>query len=138
MEEKIKMPLVIQGDDGIRPAGNPNECFYCRQKIGQEHKEDCAVVTKEVIMEYSIQIPIRVPYHWDEENMNFHKNGSSWCANNAIREVWDFIKKLKKDGDCLCDAFSASYVETSDPNPRIPENEKSQNALRESGLTNKI
>lgn len=118
-----RMPRVIKKDYGIRPAGKPDECFYCGREIGEEHAEDCVVVTKEVLMEYSIRIPIRVPYHWGEDQMNFHKNGSSWCANNAIREIWQLIKKLKKEGDCLCPVFSARFVEVIDDTPRITENE---------------
>ena len=42
------MPLVLKDDDGIRPAGRPNQCFYCNQQVGKPHKQDCAcLVTKE-------------------------------------------------------------------------------------------
>jgi hypothetical protein len=34
-------PLVAPNDDGIRPAGPRDACFYCRQKVGQPHKPDC-------------------------------------------------------------------------------------------------
>ncbi len=36
-----KFPLVDKNDDGIRPAGKPDQCFYCQQKVGSEHKKDC-------------------------------------------------------------------------------------------------
>jgi hypothetical protein len=43
---KQEMPLVLPNDDGIRPAGNSDECFYCNQKIGTSHKEDCVCLQK--------------------------------------------------------------------------------------------
>ena len=43
-------PLVDVKDDGIRPAGSPDECFYCCQKVGQLHKLDCVIVEKLIEM----------------------------------------------------------------------------------------
>jgi len=68
MSEKEKMtqhfPLVVPGDHGIRPAGKPDECFYCSQRIGVPHKPDCVMVTKRVRVRYSFDIEIDVPHHW--------------------------------------------------------------------------
>lgn len=30
--------------DDVRPLGNPNECFYCLNPLGKDHKEDCVVM----------------------------------------------------------------------------------------------
>ena len=46
----MNWPLVDPKDDGIRPAGRPDECFYCRQKVGEPHGQKCVIVNKLVEM----------------------------------------------------------------------------------------
>lgn len=48
-------PLVDPNDDGIRPAGKPDECFYCNSKVGEEHGRQCCIVTKLVRLEYTFR-----------------------------------------------------------------------------------
>jgi hypothetical protein len=38
----MSWPVVYEKDAG-RPAGAPDECFLCRRKIGQPHKEGCSM-----------------------------------------------------------------------------------------------
>ncbi len=104
-------PLVDKHDDGIRPAGRPDECLYCRKRVGQPHGPECVVVTKLIEMQVTATLPsedrargageaevlvgiwrLTVPHFWDEAMSNFHKNDSSWCASNVLEErswiVW--------------------------------------------------
>ncbi len=108
-------PLVLADDDGIRPAGNPYACFYCRQSVGEPHGLDCVIVGKRVLVRYTIEVPVVIPHHWTADDLAFHREDSSSCANNIIE--WDFAKAVGEYG-CLC-AFlkRAELVEVLDPTP---------------------
>lgn len=93
-------PLVAINDDGIRPAGKPDECFYCHQKIGQPHKKDCGVVKRKVLIRYTFEIVEDVPHYWTEQDFDFNRNESSWCLNNAL----DYIREYA-DKTCGCTCF---------------------------------
>jgi hypothetical protein len=120
---KIPMPLVLTDDDGIRPAGKPDECFYCNQKIGTPHLKDCVCVTKIIKAQYTFTIELEVPYHWDAEQFEYHRNDSSWCANNAISDIKMYMARL--DSNCLCNEFKASYIEEVDSTPTVKTQQQS-------------
>lgn len=137
-------PLVDPKDDGIRPAGKPDSCFYCKQRVGTIHGDDCVIVQKLVEHRITIKRPGRVftgswtfeePYFWDEKFSVFHKNDSSWCAGNLrdpkirgeivwegaateadSQKIWDEIESWPKR--CLCDEMSSEFVRVVDPRPR--------------------
>ena len=44
--------IVTADDEGIRPAGKPDECFYCLRKVGELHRDDCVTVT--VVRRYKV------------------------------------------------------------------------------------
>ena len=106
-------PLVDPNDDGIRPAGKPDECLYCRQKVGEPHTLDCNVVQKKVKLRYVFEIEVMEPHFWDADDVEFHRNESSWCADNALSE----LEELTKDGRCLCNCFHAEFIEVVDATP---------------------
>ncbi len=137
-------PLVDPMDDGIRPAGKPDCCFYCSRRVGTVHGDDCVIVHKLVEHRITVERPGRVfvgswtfeePYFWDEEFSVFHKNDSSWCAGNLrdpkirrdivwegatneadSQKIWDEIESWPKR--CLCDEMSSEFVRVADPRPR--------------------
>jgi len=123
----MNWPIVTAGDDGIRPAGRSDECFYCHQKVGSPHTKRCVTVLKEV--KYNVRMNGEIvgtftrndPYHWTEHDCNFHKNESSWCANNAINSTqWtdkDAEEKIKRIEDCACGVLSFEFVEVTKPGP---------------------
>lgn len=117
----ITFPTVLPDDDGIRTAGNPDECFYCQSKVGEQHKPDCVCVLKRVKVRYSFEIEVSIPWGWDAQNFEFHRNESSWCANNAIDEIQESIK----GEECLCQGFKAEFIEEISDRPfaRIREPE---------------
>lgn len=108
----MSLPIVLPNDDGIRPAGKPDECFYCQQKVGKEHKYNCVILSKKVTVRYSYEIEIEVAHAWDENMIEFHRNDSSWCADNSIDE----LEKYTKDG-CLCHVFSCEVLSMPNVKP---------------------
>ena len=122
-QDKAPWPLVLPNDDGIRPAGPPDECFYCHQKVGQPHGRECVVVTKRIRMRYSYDIEIDVPYFWDADQAEFHHNESSSCAGNTLVELAEFEEFLG-EGNCLCEYFTAKYLDIVDDTPRGKTREK--------------
>lgn len=112
--EKIMLP-VLENDNGIRPAGKPDECYYCNSKVGEIHKTDCVIIKQRVKVKYTYEIEIDVPHHWDPDMILFHRNDSTWCASNGLRDIERF---LRKEGmGCPCPIFSCSYIETVDNKP---------------------
>ena len=111
---EIQIPLVLPNDDGIRPAGKPDECFYCGQKVGNPHLPECVILCRKVKVRYSYEIEIEVPWSWNKEDIEFHRNIGSWCADNTINE----IEKYKRDNNCcLCHCFKAEVLEIPDALP---------------------
>lgn len=89
---QIALPLVTADDDGIRPAGSPDACLYCGRKVGERHLFDCVIFTTprtyRVILDGAdVGTWTREdPASWDVDMREFHKNESSWCANNLRHE----------------------------------------------------
>jgi len=88
----------------VRPAGQPDRCFYCGEKIGSQHKEDCVIRTKTVLMEFRVSMVVSVPEHWDENDIEFEYNYGTWCADNLM----DMLDR--KDNGCLCNFVDAKYI----------------------------
>jgi len=40
-----------------------------------------------VFIKVTIEYAIAVPDYWTRSDINFHRNESSWCASNIIREL---------------------------------------------------
>ena len=117
LKNDISIPLILKNDNGIRPNGQPDECFYCQQKVGQPHKIDCIILTRTVKVKYSFDIEIEVPYSWNAEDIEFHRNDGSWCANNALKELNKFAKKIDIEGECFCNYFKAKVLEIPEASP---------------------
>ena len=133
-------PLVADDDDGIRPAGAPDECFYCKNKVGQPHSLDCVVVTKRIEMRVRAQLlggnivtglwQFEEPYAWDVGMSESHKNKSTWCAGNFLRErytgnvrwdtgnPWPDLIAICSARGCLCSRVSFEFVRIVDATPR--------------------
>lgn len=98
--------------NAMRPASTEKQCFYCRRPIGDEHGSDCVLVRRKVKVRMTTEYEIEVPAHWKKDNVEFHRNESSWCANNALDE----LKAISCKGGCLCSTIEYEYLEdASDP-----------------------
>lgn len=106
---------VTPNDDGIRPAGKPDQCFYCNRKVGELHDISCVTVLKIVKVKYTYEIDLRVPHHWRKQDFEFHRNESGWCAENAIDDIEEHLHKAGHN--CACYVFHAEYIEDVDTTP---------------------
>jgi hypothetical protein len=141
-------PLVDKYDDGIRPAGRPDECFYCRQRVGKPHGSQCVIVTKVVELRVLAKLPdgkiaaalwqIDEPHAWTPEQITRRYNKSSWCQGNFLGsrtrdgrsdrgtvtwdegagDPWQALERLYESGNCLCGLLSFAFVRVIDNTPR--------------------
>jgi hypothetical protein len=109
----MNWPIVTEDDDGIRPNGRPDACFYCDQQVGKPHSEQCVIVNKVVRVRYSFTIDVEVPHHWSDRDVEFHRNDGTWCADNAIGEL-----EAAAEIACLCPNFKCEVIGVVDPTPR--------------------
>src|SRR5262245_5662300 len=114
MSVQQEWPLVAVNDDELRPAGKPEECYYCKQKIGTPHGSRCVCVTKRVRLRYSYEVKVDIPHFWTVDDIEFHRNESSWCADNSL----DDLEKMKGQHGCLCHVFSAEFLGVVDETPQ--------------------
>lgn len=98
----MSTPIV---EKDTRPEGDI-KCFYCSQPVGKPHKDDCVIWTREVVVRMTVEYAIEVPHFWDKEMIEFHRNDSSWCANNALDE----LAELENGNHCLCPVAKFEYV----------------------------
>lgn len=98
---------LVTEKSGPRPAGKPDECFYCQAKIGEEHRTECVLRKKVVMLKIEVTIPVVVPADWDEDQVNFHRNDSTWCASSIVRDFVAYDKATDNRTPCLCHSFSA-------------------------------
>lgn len=92
---------ITENDDGIRPAGKPDECFYCHQGVGEKHKDGCVITwrDKEVNLVAKVRFTESVPEHWTEQDILFRYNESTWCAGN----LFDRFDQELSSASCGCD-----------------------------------
>ena len=101
-------PLVTI-ESGPRPAGKPDECFYCNVKLGGNHDDECPLVTKIVKIRATVEFDYECPRHWNTNQINFHFQESSWCASNLPDLLNDHMKL--NDIECLCDESTFEVLE---------------------------
>ena len=109
----------IVGDYSVRPAGDPNKCFYCQEKVGEEHKADCVIRSRTVVMDFTFRLTIDVPESWDAETCEFCKGGgSSYCSDNII----DNIEYAAEQCGCSCSFMTPRFIReaTEEDEKRYP------------------
>jgi hypothetical protein len=131
-------PAVTPDDNGIRPAGEKDECFYCHSKVGQKHGAECVCVKQRVwyrVLSEGREVGTYNtydPYHWDFTNCEFHKNDSTWCADNAVEDIeWsdgeirkEAYRRDAADDVCCCDLLSFEFGGVVDAGPFVYVKEK--------------
>lgn len=136
----VSWPLVVAGDDGIRPSGPPDACLYCKRRIGEEHGRDCVVVTKRIRLIAGVDTDAGLvvgawesdePHSSSIETILWRYNEGCWCADNLVDQVTEWktgaqarglyvpgllLEVMRRDG-CLCDATTVHYGGLVDPGP---------------------
>ena len=105
---------VTADDEGIRPAGPKDECFYCQVKIGGQHGAECVIRKRTVIVELTIQVAVAVPEYWDDDAIEFRYNESSACKNGLIEDIVRMQERMRTAGNCLCSAGEVTFVREAD------------------------
>ena len=106
----IEHSKIVTLENGPRPAGKPNRCFYCAQPIGSEHKADCVCRVKVVMVKVEMTIPRVVPISWDRGMVDFHLEGSSWCADNIVGDLQRYLDAKGDEAPCMCHQFTGEYI----------------------------
>lgn len=124
-------PLVSANDDGIRPAGPPDECFYCQQKIGSPHGAECVIVTKRVRVAFTIIYDYDVPWFWDKKMIEFHNGGgSSGCGDNRLDQI---VQDREEAGTCLCEGTEIQFLGVIEDTPKCKERPAAEKAAKGQG-----
>lgn len=85
----------------------PRHCVQCCALLGEEHEPNCIFRKRTVVIKLEVEYVVDVPDSWEEDDIDFHRNESSWCSDNGIEEIQDMLKRTK---GCLCGKCSWSYV----------------------------
>jgi len=103
--------FLVTPEYGPRPAGKPTECFYCQQPLGSEHGADCVIRQRTVVVRMTIEYVVAIPESWTPEDLEFHRNESSWCSSNALDEIGG----TGDDSPCICPTTRFSFVREATP-----------------------
>ena len=57
----------------------------------------CVVRNRTVMVRAIIEYPVLVPEFWEEDEIFFHRNDSSWCSGNGLDEIIR-LQELNDDG----------------------------------------
>lgn len=104
--ENMNIDWPVIETHGPRPAGKPNECFYCYRRLGEQHAEECVMRQRPVVVRMTVEYIVAVPESWDAHSIEFHRNDGSWCADNALAELESIGGVL----GCLCNLIEYAYV----------------------------
>jgi len=100
----MKRKNWIVNNFSVRPAGKQDECFYCGEKVGSEHKQDCVIRSRTVVVDFTIRMVVDVPESWDKEDIEFKYNDGCWCADNLINLL------DRENNGCLCPHVVAECI----------------------------
>lgn len=95
-------------EHGVRPAGKPDECFYCQAAKGTQHRKGCVIRSRTVVVRTIVEHTIDVPEDWDRSIIEF-TDGSS-CSNNHIQKLNELVDRLNVADRCTCGMLSVEYV----------------------------
>lgn len=99
---------LVTPENGPRPNGKPDECFYCNRLVGQPHKDNCVIFSKVVMVKVAVVIPRAVPAHWEQDQIEFQMNEGSYGNDSLIHDL-ERHQAADKFG-CLCPGFTAEVL----------------------------
>jgi len=98
-------------NDAVAPAGKPDECFCCNKKLGDEHKPDCVIRERTVVIDITFRMVRATPEDWDKEQIEFQLNNGRFCMDNILDELNDLSERL----GCLCGVSEAELIREATP-----------------------
>lgn len=105
---KHENTFLVTPENGPRPNGPPDECFYCQAKVGTPHVNGCCCRLRSVVATFSINLILKVPEHWEKEDIEFKFNDGTWCASNLLREL--YLRFGQDEAEkCACGFIKAEY-----------------------------
>jgi hypothetical protein len=93
-------PIIAPDDDGIRPAGPGNACFYCRRKIGERHSTTCVTWVRAVKIRAIVEFDSDEPVSFTKRDIEERYNEGSFCASTILG--WMEAMADESDRGCLC------------------------------------
>ena len=90
----------------MRPARMDGTCSYCDQPVGATHLDDCVLIKKRVVIRATIVYEVDEPNFWNKDDIERHRNASSWCASNAADEISRYADEI----GCLCGHAKFEYL----------------------------
>jgi hypothetical protein len=112
---------TITKDNGPRPAGKPNECFYCHRKIGQQHANDCPCRHRTIVVEARIRYVTVTSEYVTPESFNARHDCSdgagTWCGDNVFKDMERCgLNSDAPEGEpCACDSVKVLYIREASP-----------------------
>lgn len=100
------------GDHGVRPVSEAEDvCTYCRQPRGEQHKPDCAIRQRTIVVRMTVEYVQPIVEDWDEEMINFYFNEGTHCSSNDIEYMHRRMRHLEAArAQCLCRNTHIVYV----------------------------
>lgn len=105
---------AVTTDNGPRPAGPPDRCFYCGQPVGGTHEVDCVCRKRTVVIEVTVRFVVAAPESWTKKDIDFHRNHSSSCASNTLDQLTNAHAEMPHDR-CPCSIMRTKYVRDATP-----------------------
>lgn len=108
---------VVQEDCRTNTDGM---CFYCPSHLGEQHADGCVIRRRTVVVRLTFEMVRLVPEHWGAHDVEFHGNGSSFCADNLLDEL-DKVLGSEPDengttcGRCMCGRTKIDFVREATP-----------------------
>ncbi|MBM9604218.1 hypothetical protein [Desulfopila inferna] len=99
---KGDMSTVVVTEKDMRPNNEKDSCPFCKQRIGEYHKDFCDLARKTAQIIFAIRAEISLPDFIDE-----------YCMDNKVREISNDINNLAynhlldNEGENLLDFESA-------------------------------
>jgi hypothetical protein len=111
---------TVTETNGPRPAGKPDQCFYCHRPIGQNHADDCVLRKRTVVMVLEIEVLVEVDQHRAAGAIERGFNEGTWCMDNAL----EGLENARRTGMCLCDLGKLVFLREATPKDEKRHNYK--------------
>lgn len=101
--------LVLVNDDGIRPAGRQDECFYCNQKVGMPHSCDCVCLLHKARVKIEIESDLWVWGH-NTSSIQYQLDYKHYAQTTVLKQLLELAKEANLDVENTDATFSVIKV----------------------------